>query len=295
MNFKMKRIVLFFLLALSIACSKSEAKKDTNDNADGKTTLQVRFATYNIAYDTPKEADNLWINRAPIMVDLIQKADFDIWGIQEGLDNQLADLIAGLPQYQWFGAGRTDGHAGEHCAIFYKPAKFEKLTSGDFWLSATPDNPSIGWDASLPRICTWGQFKDKATGAVFFVFNTHLDDKGALARKESLTLILGKIKQIAGNTPAFLSGDFNFDQFDANYATMKANMTDCYDIADTLRNETGGTYNGFNINHSSASRIDDVFLTPGISCKKYEIVNNIYSGKYPSDHFPVQVDLAIKD
>lgn len=283
-----------FFLMLSFSCSKSEVKKDTAGTGND-TGIQVRFATYNIGYDTPKETDNLWVNRAPIMVDMIKKKDFDMWGTQEGLDNQLADLIAGLPQYQWFGAGRTDGHTGEHCAIFYKPAKYEKLKSGDFWLSETPDNPGIGWDASLPRICTWGQFKDKASGVIFFVFNTHLDDKGAIARREGLKLIQREMKTIAGNSPAWLCGDFNFDQFDPNYTALKLNLTDSYDVATTHFNETGGSYNGYNINHTSASRIDHVFLTPGIKCKRYEIVNAIYNGKYPSDHFPVQVDLSVSN
>jgi endonuclease/exonuclease/phosphatase family metal-dependent hydrolase len=291
----MKKLLIGMSLLLSFSCSKSGDKTDGGTNPVNGTGLNVRFATYNIAYDTPKETDNLWVNRVPLMIDLVKKKDFDIWGTQEGLENQLVDLIAGLPQYQWFGAGRTDGHNGEHCAIFYKPAKYEKLNSGDFWLSETPDNPGIGWDASLPRICTWGQFKDKATGVTFFVFNTHLDDKGAVARKEGIKLILSQMKKIAGTTPALMCGDLNFDQFDANYTTLKANLTDVYDISPTKVNDTGGSYNGYNINHNSASRIDHIFLTPGIASSRYEIVNTAYNGKYPSDHFPVMVDLVIKN
>ena len=290
----MKKLLIGFFLFVNTSCGKSAGKDDGGTTPVDGTGLNIRVATYNIAYDTPKEVDNLWVNRVPLMVDLIRKKDFDIWGTQEGLDNQLTDLIAGLPQYQWFGAGRTDGHTGEHCAIFYKPAKFDKIRSGDFWLSATPDNPGIGWDASLPRICTWGEFKDKATGTIFFVFNTHLDDKGVQARKEGLALILGKMKIIAGDSPAWLSGDLNFDQFDANYDTLKANLTDAYDISTARYNATVGTYNGYNINHNSSSRIDHIFLTPGITSSRYEIVDSIYNGKYPSDHFPVEVDLSIK-
>jgi endonuclease/exonuclease/phosphatase family metal-dependent hydrolase len=291
----MKNLLICFFLLLAFSCSKSENKReDGPDPAEG-TWLTIRFATYNIGYDNPKATDNLWINRVPLMVDLVKKKDFDIWGIQEGLQNQLTDLSAGLPQYEWFGAGRTDGHNGERCAIFYKPAKFEKLKTGDFWLSATPDNPGIGWDASLPRICTWGQFKEKTTGITFFVFNTHLDDKGSQARREGLALILNQMNKIAGNSPALLCGDFNFDQYDANYVTLKVKLTDAYDIAAARWNATTGTYNGYNINHNSSGRIDHVFLTSGMKSSRYEIVNESYSGKYPSDHFPVQNDLSIKN
>lgn len=282
------------LLLLNVSCSKSQQTPENNTASQPADGYKFRYATYNIGYDTPKETDNLWVNRLPIMVDLLKKKDFDIWGSQEGLDNQLADLMNGLPQYHWLGAGRTDGHSGEHCAIFYKYQKYDVIKSGDFWLSATPSNPGIGWDASLPRICTWAEFRDKASGTVFFVFNTHLDDKGVQARKESLGLIFDQMHKIAGQVPALLSGDFNFDQFDPNYSTLKANLTDAYDVSPEKVNETGGTYNGFNINHTSASRIDDIFLTAGLTSARYEIVNTVYNGKYPSDHFPVTVDLTIK-
>ncbi|OAV64567.1 hypothetical protein Barb4_03996 [Bacteroidales bacterium Barb4] len=33
------------------------------------------------------------------------------------------------------------------------------LRSGHFWLSEVTDRPNKGWDAALPRICTWGEFE----------------------------------------------------------------------------------------------------------------------------------------
>lgn len=35
------------------------------------------------------------------------------------------------------------------------------LKSGHFWLSENTTTPNKGWDAVLPRICTWAYFKDK--------------------------------------------------------------------------------------------------------------------------------------
>ena len=59
-----------------------------------------------------------------------------------------------------------------------KKVKFELLEQGTFWLSPASAVPSKGWDAALPRICTWGQFRDKGTGFVFYFFNTHFDHMG---------------------------------------------------------------------------------------------------------------------
>ena len=67
-----------------------------------------------------------------------------------------------LPSYDYIGVGRDDGkEKGEHSAIFYRTDKFDVIEKGDFWLSETPDVPSKGWDAVLPRICSWGHFKCK--------------------------------------------------------------------------------------------------------------------------------------
>ena len=40
-------------------------------------------------------------------------------------------------------------------AIYYRDADFELEKSGTFWLSETPDQVSMGWDAACKRTCTW--------------------------------------------------------------------------------------------------------------------------------------------
>ena len=68
----------------------------------------------------------------------------------------MQDLKNAMPGYDYIGVGRDDGkQAGEHSAIFYRKEKFEVLDHGDFWLSTITDRPNKGWDAVLPRICTW--------------------------------------------------------------------------------------------------------------------------------------------
>ena len=157
---------------------------------DKKTTFIA--ASYNLR--NANSADSLqgdgWGNRCPIIADLVQFHEFDIFGTQEGLRHQLDSLKASLPKYNYIGVGRNDGKKeGEHAAIFYRIDKFELLEHGDFWLSETPEKPSVGWDAVLPRICTWGHFKYKETGFEFLFFNLHMDHIGKQARVESALLV----------------------------------------------------------------------------------------------------------
>src|SRR5690606_17777256 len=101
-----------------------------------------------------------------------------------------------LPGYARLGNGRTAENGGEHCAIFYKQDEVKVMKQGQFWLSEEPETAgSIGWDAMLPRICTWAQFSDQA-GREWFVFNTHLDHVGKEAKAKGSKLIWSRMKQI---------------------------------------------------------------------------------------------------
>ena len=138
---------------------------------------KIIIGTFNIRYDNPRDSGNLWVDRAPIVSNLIRFHDFDVLGIQEGLKNQLNDISAALPEYAIYGKGRDDGKdAGEHSAIYYKKDRFNLIKSGDFWLSETPDKPGKGWDATCcNRICSWVYLEDKGTKKRFYTFNVHFD------------------------------------------------------------------------------------------------------------------------
>lgn len=84
--------------------------------------------TYNLRYDNPADSGNLWVNRSSYVAALVRFHDFDIFGTQEGLKNQLDDIGNALPQYAHYGVGRDDGKdKGEHSVIFYKKDKFQLL------------------------------------------------------------------------------------------------------------------------------------------------------------------------
>lgn len=282
----------------------------------------LRAGSYNLRYDNPADSLNNWQYRKNTVAGLLQFHDFEIFGTQEGLKHQLDQLQQLLPGYAYIGLGRDDGkNAGEHSAIFYEKERFELLDKGDFWLGEDPSKPVKGWDAVLPRICSWGEFKDRTTGKVFFFFNAHFDHVGKVARKESARLILQKIKEIAGTDPTILTGDFNVDQQSASYAILNGGklLHDAYDLTD-LRYGAEGTYNGFNINNQTDSRIDHVFVTDNFAVEKHGILTDSYhteaedlqkiknSGNYPkeialyknearlpSDHYPVLTILNFKN
>ena len=255
----------------------------------------LRVATYNLRYANAGDSvkGNGWGQRLPIIAGLIRFHDFDVFGTQEGLQAQLTSLAASLPGYACLGIGRDDGkQAGEHSAIFYKTDRFTVIKHGDFWLSAITDRPNKGWDAVLPRICTWAQFEDKHSHLKFYMFNLHMDHIGVEARRQSAKLILTKIKAMAPGEPVVLTGDFNVDQTSDSYLLLNTSgvLRDTYTLADHPY-APSGTFNNYNVHTDTTSRIDHVFETRQFKVERYGIITDTYHGRTPSDHYPVMVEL----
>lgn len=288
----MKRIVLYLCAALAWLTTLPAAAAQQAE----KSSCTLNVATFNLRMDTPKDGDNAWPNRKEMVKGLIRFHDFDIFGTQEGFKHQL-DNILELGNYAYIGAGRDDGKdAGEHSAIFYKKDRFEVLDKGNFWFSETPDVPGKGWDAvCCNRICSWGKFKDKVSGQVFFFFNSHYDHQGEVARRESSHLLLKKIREIAGEKAiVFATGDFNAVPTDEPIITLAADglLLDSYTRSETPRYGTEGTFSSFQLDAPMQNRIDYIWVTKQISVKKYAVLNDMQYGHFPSDHFPVMIQAA---
>jgi endonuclease/exonuclease/phosphatase family metal-dependent hydrolase len=170
----------------------------------------LKLMTYNLRLALASDGLNSWENRKNFMVDQLNFYAPDIFGTQEGLPGQIEYLNEELKGYQSIGQGREGGNKGEHTAVFYNANRFKVLVHHTFWLSDTPGKVSKGWDAAYLRICTYGLFYDKLTHGSFWGFNTHLDNKGELARKYGVALLLKKMDEInSANLPVIFMGDLN--------------------------------------------------------------------------------------
>ena len=256
---------------------------------------QTKVMTYNIRNSHANDGENRWAKRKDNLVALIRKVDPDILGTQEVLLDQLKDLKKSLSDYESFGVGRNDGkHKGEHSALFFKKSKYEQMQGGNFWLSETPDIPgSKSWDAAITRICSWVELREKATGTVFFVFNTHFDHRGQQARRNSAALIHHYIDSLAGANPVVVTGDFNLEPSDPGYATMidkkyRVPLNDSYmDGALTY------TDCGFEVSNKNCNRIDYIFSSAHYSKNSYTVHTDNNGKYYPSDHLTVSVVLTL--
>ncbi|WP_194774628.1 endonuclease/exonuclease/phosphatase family protein [Pararhodonellum marinum] len=252
-------------------------------------------ATYNIRFDNPGDDGNLWKDRSSHLINLIRFHQIGLFGTQEGLSHQLKDMEEALG-FPYIGVGRDQGgEEGEFSAIFYDPEQFTLLEEGNFWLSETPEKPSKGWDAALNRICTWGKFQKGE--AMFYVFNVHFDHVGQQAREESSKLIVRKINELnIERVPTILMGDFNVEDDNPAYAAVMDSkwLIDTKNKSKIPPYGPSGTFNAFDWEMMPDRRIDYVFVSPEFEVKRYGVLSDHYGKKYPSDHFPVLVDLEIK-
>ncbi|MVN76843.1 endonuclease [Hymenobacter sp. HMF4947] len=259
-----------------------------------KRAVPLRVATYNLRFNTASDGPDAWPNRKELVKNLVRYHDFDVFGTQEGLRGQL-DGIAELPEYAFVGHGRDDGQAaGEHSAIFYKKARLHLLQSGDFWLSQTPDRPSLGWDATCcNRICSWAKFRDVQTKREFFFFSVHFDHQGVEARRQSGRLMVQKIQEIASNAPVICVGDFNSTPDTEQIQTMQTLLQDAFRSTKQPAYGPVGTFTGFKLDAPLLDRIDYIFVSKGSEVLDYAVLTDSVRGHYPSDHFPVLATIVL--
>ncbi|MEW6237877.1 MAG: endonuclease/exonuclease/phosphatase family protein [Candidatus Omnitrophota bacterium] len=272
-------------------------------------SLSIQAMTYNIRYNNPDDGINAWPNRSHRVAEMIgTRYHADFAGLQEAKYDQIQDLEKALPDYGWFGAARDDGDkAGEFCPIFYRKDRFELLKQNTFWLSETPDAAgSKSWNSDCVRIVTWGQFRDKKSGKIFYHFNTHFDHRSELARVESAKLISKKAVEIAGDSPAFLTGDFNTQEKSQPYSIIvgkesigdfRSSFQDARYLLKEGKHEgptSTFTMEGWTKYGAPETKIDFIFILKGFAVLRHRVLDDQFDGRFPSDHLPVLAEIELQ-
>jgi endonuclease/exonuclease/phosphatase family metal-dependent hydrolase len=252
--------------------------------------------TYNIRYANENDGEDKWSIRKDFLIKQIQNQKPDFFGVQEALASQMDYTQLNLKNYRPIGGGRDDGmRKGEFSGIFYNITKFMVVRSGQFWLSETPNEIGIGWDAALPRICTYALLKDIKTMQSFWVFNAHFDHIGDMARENSAKLILQTTREFnSQNLPVVVMGDLNMEDGTEGIRVLADNFQDAKTVAKKVIQTQAGTFNGFKVDEPAVARIDYIFLSKDIKIvNRYEVLIEKPNGRYPSDHFPVIVNFEL--
>lgn len=257
----------------------------------------VRVMSFNIRYGLAKDGDDVWPNRAELVVDTIKAYQPDLLGTQETLKFQADFLQKNLSDYGYVGRTRDHNENGEQCALFYRTDRFEKVSDDQFWLSETPEVAvSKSWDSSLPRVVTLVVLKDKQNDRTLTFYNTHFDHRGQVARLESAKLLRSKAESLPEDAAVIITGDFNCGEDSKPYAALvgSARLSDSYRLVHPDASPNEGTFNGFK-GVKDGARIDWVVHSASFQPISAAIDRTHANGRYPSDHFPVTAVLQWKE
>jgi len=288
----MRKVIVFTLTLLTAILSASALDRYT-------------VASFNILGGDVKNPDTK--ERAEMGRDIAMFCDFDIFGVQE----------MRRPQAEIYAEGGVYQIAGEVVApnievpqwqrwgnfIFFKKDKFNLLKEGHFWLSTTPDSPSIGWTEKQYRICNYVKLEDRQSGRQIYFFNLH-QGLTSDARLKAMQVIKKKIAEIVeDDSTVFLTGDFNAD---CSEESIKNLLADGFFIDTWLKSATKpfgpkGTFCKANHdkplcdgNSKTENKIDYIFATKNVSVLKCGVLTFNVDNKYPSDHLPIMAVVEIK-
>ena len=261
-----------------------------------KNTIDVSVMTYNVRYGLANDGGDSWEHRKDHLAKLIQSINPDFLGTQEGLPFQIEHILDAMPVYKFIGKDRDNNGKGENTAIFYNTKKYKVLESKTFWLSKNQNTVSKDWDAAYPRIYTYGLFQEIKNKKKFWIINTHFDHIGEIARVKSAQIIIDKIKEIneVDQFPVIFMGDLNATPNEVPISILDDYLLNTKDLSKTKPTGSSGTFNNFEFNKPVTKLIDYIFVNKKItSINKHAVLSDSNDSKYPSDHFPVYIELTL--
>lgn len=290
----------------------------------------IRVLSYNVRYANRGDHHDAWHDRRDAVGRLVRFHRPDIAAFQEPIAEQRRDLRERLPGYTFVGRGRNATGDGEGCPIAARSDRWETVDDGTFWLSETPAEPSIDWDAAHPRIATWARIRgrrgttDNAIGAdttELLVVNTHFDHVSARARRESARLLRERLPTLATATerdasvgdgtsrsvPVVFVGDLNCTPGSDPYRILlgdepenggaaeiddRLTLRDAAEIAD-LRHGPATSLTDF-ARLIDGQRIDHALVSAGVDVAAFAtLADRDDRGRYPSDHLPILSRLEV--
>ena len=122
---------------------------------------------------------------------------------------------------------------------------------------------------------------------------------GKIARRESARLVLQKVKEIAGSTPAVITGDFNAEPTDEPIQVIvdknnPLHLTDSKELSQTAHYGPTGTFTGFQNKERNDQPIDYIFLKGNWKVLTHATISQTWGGRFASDHFSVIAELQLK-
>lgn len=291
----MRGISRFLLAACLLACSCCGKEDPVNPTPDTKPAA-ISVMSFNVRSSTitADTGDRHWDKRKFAVQNMVRDVKPDVIGMQEATKVQRQDLVSLLEGYALFEVPGTGTSKGGNTVLMYNTDVLEALQCKSFYLSATPDKPSVnGWNEETQyRTTIWAQFRHKASGKEFFVADTHMplgsEERDNTARINAATLNVTRMKAAAGESaPVFIIGDMNCARESNVTGKCLAPYDEWLSGAREKAVKTDATKSFNNYGGGSQSNIDHIFYRNVVVSEFRTVSGAGYGVTYISDHYPV--------
>jgi endonuclease/exonuclease/phosphatase family metal-dependent hydrolase len=260
-----------------------------------KGEILLRVMTFNLRFENDFDGDNHWLNRRDFLVKTIKKHRPHLLGTQEGKPLMLEFLSDSLAGYQLSADSRIWEDHCQYPTLYYLADYFALVEHSEFWLSETPEvHMSKSWDSAFPRMISHSLLEMKDNGRQIWVSVTHLDHISEQARIEGAKMICAWA--VERKEPILLLGDFNdFPGSEVHQTLSKpfGPFNDSWQMMGKAEDQHSYTQHGFT-GVATKGRIDWILVTYEFRILDVSVVRDHQAGRYPSDHFPLLVDLQLE-
>ncbi len=249
----------------------------------------ISLLTLNIRFGLADDGDNAWRWRKDAFAPLFDRYRSDFMAFQEVNDFQADDLGRLLPGYSRVGQRVPAPPFWQNNLIFYRHP-WRCIHSDHFFLSPTPKIPSRFRGSRWPRQCTLAVFEKGQRRVV--CINTHFDFKETV-QADSARVVLARLSEIGPGLPALLAGDFNASPGTPCHRlfTDSSGTGAAAGFRNAFAPPFPATHHGF-----SGARIGDhidwILYRGGLRLLSSRVIEETFSGRYPSDHFPLTAVFA---
>lgn len=250
----------------------------------------VSFNIRCVKIESDRRAPNSFVHRAGMIYDKLRSERPDIVAFQEVtayiadfLEKSLSDI------YDFYTFLRSEHFNGEGVAIATLKDSLVCHSIDSFWLSPTPRVPGSRFaeQSTCPRVASVGVYRERATGRLIRICNTHLDHVSDEARVLGVSLLLDRLAVMNADypLPTVLLGDLNAAPDSTPIRVVKESPLALTELTDKIP----VTFHDFG---TDEHKIDYIFTTPDLATTVSAVGawTDSHEGVYLSDHYPIFVE-----
>lgn len=272
--------------------------------------MELNVITSNVSADfLAPPGVPVWEERRALYARAVCEASPGLVGLQEMTPRQLRFMQEQLPEFTaltvpvvdpdpelqatWFTKyakyGLPEVPDPYELVLFYRSDLFAVKDFGYWWLSPTPERPSIGFGNVAPRAVLWAHLEYRHNGRDLIVFNTHIDHR---CPRPMVALCREQLSDFVGRALSFIfMGDLNFDPTDDHFALLlQDGWQDAHEVVAAPESATFL----YDLPDIPGGRIDHIlYRGEGLTPQRWARLASPDPARRISDHDPVWVQFRV--